>query len=106
MYKKLLFTLIITITFGTGLTFAANNNAYVTTQKGLLLRERPSVDAKKIIIIPYQSEVYVLEVSDIMEHIDDITSNWVKIRFNNQIGYVYGCFLKVLDKTEKTVLQK
>lgn len=84
--------------------FSSNYNAYVNAKKGLLLREQPTRDSKIIFLIPYQSKVNVIEVTDKFENIEDISSHWVKINFNNIIGYAFGGFLKQIDTSEKTII--
>lgn len=84
------------------------NNIYiVTAESGLIIREKPSLEEKRIGSIPFGSKIDVLEKTNVKLTIRDngkeTKGNWVKIKTYKhpyyyaegiEFGYVFNGFLK------------
>ncbi len=57
---------------------------------GLVLRESPAKSAKKIAVIPLLDEMEFLERTDKKEKISRFNSYWIKVKYKDNIGYVYS----------------
>ncbi len=70
--------------------FGQNSKYYVFSEPGLILREEPSINSKKIDIIP--SGTLITDITTINNPpitINFKTDNWVRIKYGNQLGYVF-----------------
>jgi hypothetical protein len=70
-----------------------DDTMYVSSPDGLNMRESPSTDSKKIRGLPTFAKVTVLEKNDIDVVIDNINSQWFKVQFENDTGWVFGGYL-------------
>ncbi|HMZ60735.1 MAG TPA: hypothetical protein PL048_18310, partial [Leptospiraceae bacterium] len=52
---------------------------FVVSTDGLILREKPSKDSKKILLIPFGAETELMENSEELDYIDGFFANWNKI---------------------------
>ena len=66
---------------------------YAASSDGLILREKPSRDSKKILLIPFGAETEVLEDFGEPAYIDGFFALWKKIRYNQKVGYVFSAYL-------------
>lgn len=71
---------------------------YVNSKSGLRLRENPSLDSDKIVLIPFNSPVEILAEDDHETTIDNKTGKWLKISFidekgNGYDGYAFSPYL-------------
>lgn len=57
---------------------------------GLVLRESPAKLGKKIAVIPLLDEMEFLERTDKKEKISRFNSYWIKVKYKDNIGYVYS----------------
>ncbi|TGM85065.1 SH3 domain-containing protein [Leptospira bouyouniensis] len=64
----------------------------VGVKSGLRLRSQPNLDAEKIALIPYQTFISIFEIGDSVS-IDNIYSNWAKVKYQEQIGWVFLGYL-------------
>lgn len=78
---------------------------FVVSSDGLILREKPSKDSKKILLIPFGAETELMENSDEPDYIDGFFANWKKIKYNDKEGYVFSAYL-AKDLNEYRNLQK
>lgn len=77
-----------------------SDKLYVSASAGLKLREQSNQNAKLIVVIPYGSEVNVIEESGEVLTIAGKTGKWTKIDWNGNKGWAFGGFL------EKTAVEK
>ncbi|WP_167883646.1 SH3 domain-containing protein [Leptospira ognonensis] len=71
---------------------------YVNTKSGLRLRENPSLDSPKLLLIPYNSPLEILAEDDKDTTIDNKIGRWLKVSFrdekdDNHEGYVFSHYL-------------
>jgi hypothetical protein len=80
--------------------------AEVTAQKGLALRESPSIKAKEITLVPWAERVTLLGYDAKSVVIDGINSPWAKVRYKDKEGWVFGGYLIPVEPYEKIILAK
>ncbi len=78
---------------------------FVVSSDGLILREKPSKDSKKILLIPFGAETELMENSGEQDYIDGFFADWKKIKYNDKEGYVFSAYL-AKDLNEYRNLQK
>lgn len=104
MKKIILFLL---LAFGvSNAQIPANTKMYVFAPSGLSLRTAPSSSAHKVTVIPYGSFVNFLESTE--EYISvketagfEISDEWVKIQYDDHIGYVFKGYLSNIKPPTK-----
>lgn len=74
--------------------------AYVNSEEGLILRELPSKKSNKILVIPNNSEIEILDSSIKADQINDKKGNWVKARYMNNVGYLFDAYLSINKKND------
>jgi hypothetical protein len=67
--------------------------AKVSADKGLTMREEAGVSAKAIVVIPNGSTVKILKKGDTEEKIGEKTAPWYQVDWNGKKGWVFGGFL-------------
>ncbi len=69
---------------------------YVSTNEGsnLRMRDRPSLNSNIITRIPDQSQVIIIETSDMIDSVNGQSGNWYKIKYKSKIGWVWGNYIK------------
>jgi WG containing repeat/Bacterial SH3 domain len=67
--------------------------ALVNAPSGLKMRQKPDAKATIVLSIDNKSEVEILETTSQKETIEQKTANWLKVKYGNQEGYVFGGFL-------------
>ena len=74
----------------------------VNSFEGLRVRSAPSLEGKKIGLLEYQETVECLSIDDKPVVIDNITSNWFKVKSvqKDLEGYVFGGYLTHLHSIE------
>lgn len=65
----------------------------VIAVNGLNIRKEPHQWSKKIALIPFDSVIEILEIHSSQETIDGITANWMKVKYLNNVGWVWGGFI-------------
>ncbi|MBO0593661.1 SH3 domain-containing protein [Cellulophaga sp. E16_2] len=78
---------------------------YIWAKSGLSLRASPDKNAEKIIIIPYRSEVSLISRSNETLTVSEFpgfeyTSNWVKIKYKDLVGYSFLGYLAKIKPPE------
>ncbi len=63
---------------------------------GINLREDKTLNSKILLNIPYGEKVFVLKETSDYFKIDNIIGNWVKVRYKDVEGYVFGGYLSVI----------
>ncbi len=92
--------IILTIIFSALPVFsqAVNDNPfYVTSKNGLVLRERPTANAKSLLVIPYRTSLKILETGQEYITVNKITGRWKKVEYNSAQGWVFGGYLDRID---------
>ncbi len=70
---------------------------FVYSTSGVWLREKPSINSEKILLIPYRSVINKpIDNIDTISTIGWTTDNWIRIKFDNKSGYVFKGFLSSL----------
>tara|TARA_R100001369_G_scaffold64192_1_gene91441 strand:+ start:302 stop:1180 length:879 start_codon:yes stop_codon:yes gene_type:complete len=94
--KNLKQILAIGFMFNLALIFA-QQQAFVTADNGLTLREKPDVSSERLGKLHYGDEIEITEQTNIELIIIDegerIAGNWVKIKANSKSGYVFNGYL-------------
>ena len=68
---------------------------YVNSTAGLRIRNKPGTDGEKIGSLQNKEKIEVVSETSLTQTIDEIKSNWVEIKTENNItGYVFGGFLE------------
>ena len=97
--KKNIYLLVIVLVFMISNKTLAKEQVvekYNYALSGINLREDKTLNSKILLNIPYGEKVLVLnETLDYFE-VDNISGNWVKIRYKDVEGYVFGGYLSVL----------
>lgn len=70
----------------------------VSARDGLRMRISPDVGSERVLTIPDRSAVEVLEESGDVVSISGTSGKWLRVRWNNTTGWVFGGFV---DKIEK-----
>jgi hypothetical protein len=71
---------------------------YVTAPEGLNLRSEPSTQSEIVRLLPFSTEVQILNTDNNLIIIDGIESKWYEVNSNNSVGWVFGGYLS--DKIE------
>lgn len=71
----------------------AIKQVYVATEGGLFLRDKPSIEGKKITLMKPYSELDVLEEADQTITIQNANGKWLRVRYLDQEGWAFGGFL-------------
>jgi len=91
MKKSVFLLLFISFSF----ILPSENQFYIVSAKsGLVLRSGPGVKYKKITIIPDGKPVIILKYAQKQETINNITADWVKVKYKNNIGWVFSGYLQ------------
>lgn len=78
---------------------------FVKTKMGLKLRELPNQDSKVIKVIPYNTDVCIIEKNKDEITIDNKLGKWVKIQYETDEGWAFDAFLSE-GKYEENVFLK
>jgi hypothetical protein len=77
----------------------------VIAKSGLTMRKTPSVDGERKYVIPFNTNVYIIDQSSSKEKIGDKEAHWYKVqcRRNNSFtdGWVFGGFLDIKETSIK-----
>lgn len=73
----------------------------VTARSGLIMRDTPDRAGNKIISIPSGAEVWMDEFYyGPPEEIEGVSDIWRRISYSDKVGYVFGGFIKEVEKPE------
>jgi len=64
--------------------------AVVVSNNGLMLRKHPTSKSDQIALLPQNTQVRVLEHSQVWENLHGINGEWLKVKFNNVEGYAFS----------------
>lgn len=73
----------------------------IISQEGLNLRDQPMINSGKIVLMPYDSEVIILDEEKAKDTIDNIKGNWIKVKYNNVEGWAFDAYLDcIVDRND------
>ena len=91
------------------LVVTAQQNAYVSAESGLSLRDQPDVSGKMLTKLAYGEAIGVLEKTNkqlvVLDAGEKVSGEWVKVETRNHIGYVFDGYLSS-EKIAKTIRLK
>ncbi|HOT47338.1 MAG TPA: SH3 domain-containing protein [Spirochaetota bacterium] len=90
---NLMFILVLVFVCGCATNSSKQNGMnilYVTSDNGLVLREKPNRQSKRIVVIPYNSRLQVIDGNGPTDTIDNNTGVWIKVRYKDMSGWVFG----------------
>jgi hypothetical protein len=100
MIKKYLFVTLISFLVLPATPFSQvnpnqDNDVYIFAQPGLKLRDYPRQEMKKKTVIPYGTRIRVIsrDVNNLPFLSEGIRGNWIKVNYNDTVGYVFDGFL-------------
>ena len=67
---------------------------------GVVLRDKPKVTGKKILIIPEDTIGEILEETKEREVIETRIGNWLKVEYNGKLGWIFSGFTIVKEDKE------
>ena len=70
---------------------------YVVAQNGLVLRDKPSRNGKKIATMPYNAEVEILDENGPEETIGGKKAKWYKVKYKKYVGWAFGAYIELID---------
>lgn len=73
--------------------YSAENFYYITPLSGLKMREKPSINSKTLLILPYKANIKVLEIGK-TDLINGKSNKWYRISFYNDTGWIFGEYIK------------
>jgi len=68
-------------------------SAFVNASNGLNLRDQPNSNGSKIFLLPFRSEVKILEQSSDVVTVGGIKGSWTKVKYQDKIGWVFNPYL-------------
>lgn len=68
---------------------------YISAKSGINLRTSSTTSSQKIVKLPYNTEIVILDINGPKETIEGITSKWYMITDGNVIGWCFGGFIKL-----------
>lgn len=71
----------------------SSNYTKIIARPGLRLRKTPHLSGRIILTIPYQRTVYIISVDGPEDVYRGIRSRWVKVKYKNFVGWVFGAYL-------------
>jgi hypothetical protein len=73
--------------------FSSGQTIYVASIDGLNLRSTPNTTGARIKLLPQNTELTILEKSEILETIDALQDYWFKVDTGDETGWVFGGYL-------------
>ncbi|RHX84294.1 SH3 domain-containing protein [Leptospira stimsonii] len=66
---------------------------FVATKNGLILREEPDLNSRKLASLPLNSKIQIIEFNDKTLKIENVEGVWLRAEFDNYRGYVFSPYL-------------
>ena len=73
----------------------SNKRGNSLSEKGLTLRKEPSGKSEKLDIIPFKATLEILPDIGPEETISNQTAAWIKVKYNDKVGWVWSGLVKV-----------
>ncbi len=70
------------------------NEANVTAERGLSLRQEPTRNSKVITLLPLKAKVIIINENGPEEEIDGINGKWVRVNYYGSYGWVFNGYLE------------
>jgi hypothetical protein len=90
---------IVCVALGAGLlhvdAFAGNSlnkTGYIVAISGLVLRDKPSKTGKKLLIVPFNTELKTIRELP-GELVDGEVANWYEVEYANTKGFIFGAYV-------------
>ncbi|EMY63535.1 SH3 domain-containing protein [Leptospira terpstrae] len=77
----------------TNCSLKENKTAYVNADGGLILREKPTKNSNKILLIPNNSKISIIDSPTTPDQINNKSGNWIKAKYLNNVGYLFDAYL-------------
>lgn len=74
--------------------FQKDDIVKVNVRPGLVVRDQPSLGAKKAMEIPFDTVIQIVECKENFEEILGLSGPWCQIKFSEQLGWVFSPLLK------------
>lgn len=68
----------------------------------LSIRKSPSKNSERVFLVPFDTVVEILEESEESETIDSKTSKWMKVRYEDKEGWIFGGYAIKMNKENET----
>jgi len=82
----------------------AAGSRWVSAEKGLKMRETPSVSGREVTLIPYNSEVVFVEEQPQEVDIAGTKGKWTMITWKGKKGWVFGGFLSAVNPDSNSTI--
>ena len=89
----LILVLLQNLSFGQIEISVNNDILYVNTKSGIKLRNEPNNSAEYLNIIQYGDSIRFLENSGYTEVIENRLGNWIKVEFENKMGFIFSGYV-------------
>jgi len=80
--------------------------AYASPSRGLNLRSEPAATSTRIMHLPQNTELTILERSEQRERIDGLFDYWYKVDTGEETGWVYGGYISSVPRSHSVELKK
>jgi len=70
---------------------------YVSSNAGLILREKPDKKSKSLGVIPFGAQVQIVSKTGKNERINAVLGEWVELSHDGKKGFAFNGFLSDLD---------
>ncbi|MCT8335817.1 SH3 domain-containing protein [Leptospira sp. 85282-16] len=83
----------------TNCSLKENKTAFVNADGGLILREKPTKNSNKILLIPNNSKISIIDSPTTPDQINNKSGNWIKAKYLNNVGYIFDAYLSFEQST-------
>ncbi|PKL16347.1 MAG: hypothetical protein CVV49_16755 [Spirochaetae bacterium HGW-Spirochaetae-5] len=90
-YSKILLFLIISLAISY-INCNDKSHIYVISPRGINLRSNPSIKSEVLALIPFKAEISIIANEKISDVHEDIKGNWVKVNYQNKIGWIFDIY--------------
>jgi hypothetical protein len=80
--------------------------AFITARNGLRMRSKPSIKGKKVLTIPYNMKIPVIETTGKDELIAGRKGRWIKTKWSGTSGWVFSGFITYNENNWKGSIQQ
>lgn len=71
---------------------------FTVNASSLNIRLEPSKKSEAIGKVSNNSEIQIIENSEVFDKIDNIVAPWIKVKYDNRVGYVFGGYITKITK--------
>ncbi|HYG00802.1 MAG TPA: SH3 domain-containing protein [Chryseosolibacter sp.] len=80
---------------------AAQYESMVVVKSGISIREEPTLNSNKVASVKFGEMVEVLNQNEQKDTVDGMNGNWVRIAYDQYVGYVFDAYLGRFAKHDK-----